>query len=96
MSPITPIGGDRPVIGTIGSAKPDAAKGQNPFTQLLESADSEQKAADNMLARMVSGEQVEPHDVMLSLRKAEARFQLVMQVRNKVIDAYQTIMKEQI
>ncbi len=93
--PIMPIG-DKPIIGTIGNVRPPSGGKNNPFSKLIDSADSQQKKADVMLEKMVAGEPVEPHDVMLSLRKAEARFQLVMQVRNKVIDAYQTIMKEQI
>lgn len=36
------------------------------------------------------------HTVMLALEKADLSFQLMMQVRNKVVQAYQEIMRTQV
>jgi flagellar hook-basal body complex protein FliE len=36
------------------------------------------------------------HSVMLALEKADVSFQLMMQVRNKIVSAYQDIMKTQV
>ena len=88
---------DIPIIGTL---KPKVVsptnKVSNPFSSMIDSADATQKQSDNLMAKMVAGEPVEPHDVMISLRKAETQFHLVMQLRNKVLEAYNTVMKEQI
>ena len=36
------------------------------------------------------------HTVMIALEKADLSFQLMMQVRNKIVQAYQEIMKSQV
>ena len=36
------------------------------------------------------------HSVMMALEKADVSFQLMMQVRNKIVSAYQEIMKTQV
>ena len=36
------------------------------------------------------------HSVMIALEKADLSFQLMMQVRNKIVQAYQEIMKSQV
>jgi flagellar hook-basal body complex protein FliE len=36
------------------------------------------------------------HSVMMALEKADVSFQLMMQVRNKIVSAYQDIMKTQV
>jgi flagellar hook-basal body complex protein FliE len=36
------------------------------------------------------------HSVMIALEKADISFQMMMQVRNKIVSAYQEIMKTQV
>ena len=36
------------------------------------------------------------HSVMIALEKADVSFQMMMQVRNKIVSAYQEIMKTQV
>jgi flagellar hook-basal body complex protein FliE len=91
---INPIS-DRGVIGTLKSAvQPE--KSNSPFSELIDSGDASQKQSDQFLSKLVSGQDVEAHDVMLSLRKAEINFQLILQLRNKLMDAYQSIMRTEV
>jgi flagellar hook-basal body complex protein FliE len=53
-------------------------------------------AADDAVRRMAVGEPVNLHQVMVNLERAKLQFELVMQVRNKLLDAYQDLMKMQI
>ena len=47
--------------------------------------------------QFVSGESnVDLHDVMISLQKANVSFQSMIQVRNKLVTAYQEIMNMQV
>lgn len=46
--------------------------------------------------KLALGEADNLHQVMMSLEKAKMSFSLVMQVRNKVMEAYQDIMRTQI
>jgi len=89
---INPIG-EKVLVNIL---KPKGGQGaNNAFTDFIDSAQSSQKESDQLLQKMVSGQEVEPHEVMLSLRKAEINFQLVLELRNKMLGAYQQIMKEQ-
>ena len=42
------------------------------------------------------GNEADLHSVMIALEKADLSFQLMMQVRNKIVQAYQEIMKSQV
>jgi flagellar hook-basal body complex protein FliE len=41
-------------------------------------------------------EETDIHTVMMALEKADISFQVMMQVRNKIVSAYQEIMKTQV
>jgi len=56
-----------------------------------------QQTADQMTQNFVSGEtSVDLHEVMISLQKANVTFQTMVQVRNKMVTAYQEIMNMQV
>lgn len=56
-----------------------------------------QQAADKLSMQFVSGESnVDLHEVMISLQKANVSFQSMIQVRNKLVTAYQEIMNMQV
>ena len=55
-----------------------------------------QNNAHLSIDRFLSGEGEELHHVALATQKAELSFELFMQVRNKVVAAYQDIMRMQI
>lgn len=48
------------------------------------------------LAQLATGETGNLHHVMLELEKAKLAFQLTLQVRNKILEGYQDIMRMQI
>ena len=49
--------------------------------------------ADRAVEELAAGEEKDIHNTMIALEKAEISFQLMMQVRNKIITAYETIMR---
>ena len=49
--------------------------------------------ADRAVEELATGGEIDIHNTMIALEKAEISFQLMMQVRNKIIDAYETIMR---
>jgi len=56
-----------------------------------------QLIADQMTRDFVSGENnMDLHEVMISLQKANITFQTTVQVRNKLVTAYQEIMNMQV
>jgi flagellar hook-basal body complex protein FliE len=76
-----------------------AASQSGGFGQVLSSAigtvESLNQNASETVQKFLSGENEELHTTVLATQKAELAFELGMQVRNKVVDAYQEIMKMQ-
>lgn len=55
-----------------------------------------EKEASEEAKRLVLGETKDLHSVMMAIEKADLTFQLMMQVRNKIIQAYEEIMRMQV
>ncbi|MCB0377373.1 MAG: flagellar hook-basal body complex protein FliE [Bdellovibrionales bacterium] len=55
-----------------------------------------QKDADIKMQKLAAGESSNISEVMVAAEKADIALKLMMSVRNKVIDAYQEIMKMQV
>ncbi len=77
-----------------------AASGGGDFKNVLHSAiqqvESSRTAADNAVQNYLSGGNQELHSTILATQTAELQFDMFMQVRNKVVGAYQEIMKMQV
>lgn len=52
--------------------------------------------SDIALEKLASGETGNLHEVMMALEKAKTSFDLTLQVRNKLLEGYQQIMRMQI
>ncbi len=77
-----------------------APEGAKSFTDYLASsidkANEIQMQADTAAKELIAGRNKNIHETMLMLEKADMSFRLMMQVRNKVIDAYREIMRMQV
>lgn len=62
----------------------------------IESLDHTQKTSEADIARTVAGEAPDLHKTIISLQTADLNFQLALQVRNKLIGAYEEIMRMQV
>jgi flagellar hook-basal body complex protein FliE len=62
----------------------------------VESVDASQKAADGQIEAFVSGEQENLHEVMISMNEAKLSFQLMTEVRNRMLETYQELMRMQV
>jgi flagellar hook-basal body complex protein FliE len=61
----------------------------------LRSANDLQHGAKTAMEELATGRNGNIHETLLSMSKAETSFKMVMQVRNKVLNAYQEIMRMQ-
>jgi flagellar hook-basal body complex protein FliE len=59
----------------------------------LHQVDESQHRADSMVESLALGEPVDVHQVMLSLNEASNALHLTLQVRSKVLEAYQELMR---
>jgi flagellar hook-basal body complex protein FliE len=71
------------------------------FAQVLknsiEQVNQTQQQADGMAANFAAGDgNANLHEVMIALQKASVSFQEMVQVRNKLVSAYQDVMNMQV
>ncbi|TYS16288.1 flagellar hook-basal body complex protein FliE [Rossellomorea vietnamensis] len=59
----------------------------------IEEVNTSQKNSDMLTEKLVRGENVDLHQVMIASQKASITMQTTMEVRNKVVEAYQEIMR---
>lgn len=62
----------------------------------LQSVDGALKTADQQVRLLASGQEVAPHDVMISLEEARMHLMLLSEVRNRVVEAYQELSRMQL
>ncbi len=98
---LTPAG--TPAIGGAGPATGAAlgtGAGDGSFGALVRGAverlDRGQHKVEEEMARAVAGESPDLHRTMVALQTEDLSFQLALQVRNKVIGAYEEIMRMQV
>ena len=80
-------------------AQASETQGKN-FTEILKTSISEvdrlQHETDGAIQALVSGKEKNVHEVMVAMEKASLSLELLVQVRNKVIAAYDEIKRMQI
>lgn len=85
----------------VAPAPPAAgAAGAPTFADQLRGALQEvnrlQGARDEKVQGMVAGTVQNPHDVMIATEEAQLAFELMLEVRNRLIESYQEIMRLQV
>lgn len=54
-----------------------------------------QNSANTAIDKMASGQAADVHEVMVAVEKAKVSFDLLLEIRNKMLDAYRQIMQMQ-
>lgn len=76
------------------------ATSETSFSDILrksiEQVNDAQLQADNAIRKAMSGENTDIHDTMIAIQKADVSLKLMMEVRNKLLEAYQDIMRTQV
>ena len=96
IEPISAIGmSEDSVQGAMGSGVKST-----PFVDWmekeLERSNEALNTADVNIKKLASGEQIALHDVMFSIEDARLQFQLLTQIRSRVLEAYQDLLRMQI
>ena len=69
---------------------------QSAFADAISKVESFQQNAQTSVNNFLSGEGEELHHVAIAAQQAELSFQLFMQVRNKIVTAYNQVMQMQV
>ncbi len=87
-------------VGQAGSAGGVGTSGTSGFLDSLKSAigkvnDAEMEAG-RAIDSLMTGETQDIHRTMVALQQADVSFQLMMQIRNKLVAAYEEIQRMQV
>ena len=96
----------RPAVSRPASAAPGsvteggtAAPGgrfSDLLSEMVHKTDASQKTSAATTSAMLSGQNVPLHQVMIASEEASVSFQLMLEVRNKLLDGYQELMRMQV
>lgn len=95
--PISSIGSiaGLPPLAPPGGAGSSSGAFQKVLDGAIQTIESAQNGAADSVQKFLTGENEELHTAALAAQKAQLTFDLGLQVRNKVVDAYQEIMRMQ-
>lgn len=100
MSDISVINGSMNTLSEISREPRTEDTGKESFGDYLKNmiaeVNTQQSEADRSITNVELGNTSSIHDAMVALEKANISFRTMLQVRNKVVEAYQEIMRMQV
>ena len=84
------------VLGSGGSAGAGKSKFLDMLKDGIKEVNSAVKGSEKASMDLVSGKSSNIHETMLAVSKAEIGFNMLVQMRNKAIEAYQDVMRMQV
>lgn len=97
------------ILSSIGSAAPlplripdssDTSKAKRDFGEILTSAidqvNKDQVGSDQAIEKLQTGNAEHLHEVMIAVEEADVSLRMLVQMRNKAMQAYEEIMRMQI
>ena len=93
--------GTSSILNSVNIQKPvEESSKDTSFSKVISDAinkvNDAQITADQKVEGLIKGEDVNMHDVMLSMQESQLSMQLLIEVRNKVVEAYQEINRVQL
>lgn len=83
--------------GKLTAENPVEGKGfSNVLKDAIEDINKLQMNADQTIAKVQLDNTASIHEAMIALEQASISFRAMMQVRNKILDAYQEVMRTQV
>ncbi len=83
-----------------GAGAPRTGSGEAGFLDSLKDAIAQanevQLQANEAAEKLMTGESQNVHQTMVALQRADVSFQLMMQIRNKIVTAYEEIQRMQV
>ena len=97
---VGPLRGSFPREVPLTERKSMVSEGTHNFKDtlkgLIHDVDRMQKTAEESSRRLVTGQIEDVHQVMIAMEEAQTSFQLMMEIRNKIIDAYKEVLRMQV
>ena len=87
---------EAPKLGSLSPSQQGGGEFQSLLNSAIQHVTATQNKADAAVQSFLSGETDELHSTILATQRADLEFEMFMQVRNKVVSAYQEIMRMQV
>ncbi len=91
---LTPTDVAKPSGLELGSSKPVQSFGQM-IDGLVSSVDAKQATADQVTQNVLMGNSGQLHQSVIAMQEASLSFSLMVEVRNKLMESYQELMRMQ-
>jgi flagellar hook-basal body complex protein FliE len=95
MSPISRLPLTPPLPPTAAAQPAADVRGGQPFKNILleglNQVNTMQSQANEAVQQLVTGGDVNPAAVLTTLQKADISFRMMLQIRNKLVQAYQEV-----
>jgi flagellar hook-basal body complex protein FliE len=92
-SPVGNLSGQAAASGSVGNS---SGAFWGSLKDAIAKVNDAQIQAGQEVDKFVSGDHQNVHQMMVALQKADVSFQLMMQIRNKLVSAYEDIQRMQI
>ncbi len=66
------------------------------LSNMVQDVNAKQVAANDAVNGMMAGDNVSLHQTMIAMEEASVSFQLMVEVRNKLLESYQELMRMQV
>ena len=95
MTPISSVTAASPSTASLSAARvaqpSDGAAFKDFLLGSLQEVNASQQQANALVERLYTGGDVNPAEVMVSVQKADMAFRLLLQIRNKLLAAYEEV-----
>lgn len=80
-------------VGNVDAAAKDGPQFAEVLKKAIEDVSGLEKEADTALQQLAQGRHDNLHEAMIALQKADLSFKAMMEIRDKLINAYKEIMR---
>jgi flagellar hook-basal body complex protein FliE len=95
-APLAPLAMPAAITPAAAAASPSGQAFHAAFTDAVAKVESFQNNAQASIDGFLAGDGQELHQVALATQQAELSFDLFLQVRNKIVAAYEEVMRMQV
>lgn len=96
VNSIRPVGAGADLVSSGAAGGASSVSFKDLLADALNQVGAKQQAADAAVTQLATGQGVAIDEVMIAMQKADLALQMTVQIRNKLVDAYQDITRMQI
>ena len=93
LQPIIPV---EPLSSSVGTGTGAGPSFTAALSRAIQNVESTNEEADAMTRQFLAGEPVDLHNVAIATQRAALDFETLLQTRNKIVQAYQEVMRLQL